>query len=75
MQCWHALIIKRDFATDQNIEHNSEAPDIDFGTGVNLGVEQLGSGEIQGTAECRQMVGRVVEIGETEVDDLDVPRM
>lgn len=51
MQGRHALIVKRDFSTDENVKNDAEAPYVDFGSGVGAGVEKLWSSKVEGTAE------------------------
>lgn len=72
MQRWHTLVVERDLATDQHVQHNSKTPYIHLRPGVNLRIEKLRSGEVERTTECRKMMGWVIEIGQAEVDDLNV---
>jgi len=69
------LIVERDLSTDEDVEDDSETPDVDFGTSVETSVEEFGSGEVEGTAEGRELGVRGEEVGESEVDDLDVSRV
>ncbi len=39
MQCGHALVVEWYLATYENIEYDAETPNVDLGTGVDLGVE------------------------------------
>ena len=75
MQGWHALIVEGDLPTDEDVEDDSETPDVDFGTGVETSVEEFGGGEVERTAEGGKLGVRGEEVGETEVDDLDVSRV
>ena len=73
MQCWHALIVEGDFAAYEDVEDYPERPDVNLGTGVDFGVQQLGSSEVEGPAERGEVGGRVPEIGQPKIDDLDIP--
>lgn len=74
MQSRHALIVERDFSTNENVENDSKAPDVDLGTGVRFSVEELRCGEVERSAERVEMRRRGVEVRETKVDNLDVAR-
>ena len=75
MQGWHALVVERHLAANQDIQDDSKTPHIDLGPSVDLRVEEFWCSEVQRAAERRKMVDGVVQIGETEVDDLDVARV
>lgn len=51
MQRRHALIVEWHLSTHEDVEDDSEAPYIDLGTGVRLGIEELGGGKVKGTTE------------------------
>lgn len=72
MQRRHALIVKRHLATNQHIQHHTEAPHIDFRASVHLRVQELGRGEVERAAEGGEVRDGVEEVGETKVDDFDV---
>lgn len=72
MQCGHALIVERHFAADQHIQHNTKAPQIHFGAGVDFGIEELWRCKVEGAAEGGQLGVGGIHIGEAEVDDFDV---
>lgn len=56
VQCWHALIVEWHLSADENVEHDTETPDIDFRASVDFSVEQLGRGKVERTTECREVV-------------------
>ena len=41
------LVVKGDFAADEDIEDDTEGPDIDLWPGVHFRVEQLGCGKVE----------------------------
>ena len=75
MKLRHALVIKRYLAAYQNVENNTETPDIDFGPGVLSCLEQLWSSKIKTTTEGFQETSGREEVAETKVDDFDITRL
>ena len=75
MQGGHALVVERNLAAYKNVQDHAETPDVDFRSCVYLRVQELGGGKIERATERRQMVGRVIEVRETEVNYLDIPRL
>jgi len=43
----HVLVVKGDFAANEDIKDDTEGPDVDFRASVHLGVEQLGCGKVE----------------------------
>lgn len=72
MEGGHALVVKGDFAADEDVEDDAKAPDIDFGADVELCVEEFGGGKVEGAAESGETGGGVVEVGEAKVDYFDI---
>lgn len=72
MERRHALVIEGYLSTNKDVQHNAKTPHVDFGTGICLGLQQFGGGEIQTSAEGLEMAARGEKIAETKVDDLDV---
>lgn len=72
MELWHTLVIEWHFAAYQDIENDSETPNIYFWACVDFRVEEFWCSEIQRTTERRQMCQWIIQIGQAEVDDLDV---
>lgn len=68
----HALVVKGHFAADKHIEDDAEAPEVDFGSGVRFGVEELWGGKVEGAAERGELGVLGVEVREAKVDDFDV---
>lgn len=75
MKRGHMLIVKRNLAADEYIKNDSKAPDVDLWTGIGFGIEKFGGGKIQRTAKRGEIGGGVIEIGEAEINDLDVARL
>lgn len=75
MQRRHTLVVKRYLPTHQHIEHDSETPYVHLRTRVDLRVEELRRRKVKRTTEGAEAVGGVVEVRETEVNDLDVARV
>ena len=71
----HALVVERDLAADEHVEHDAEAPDVDLRAGVHARVEQLRRGEVERAAEGGQVRRGVVQVRQAKVDDFDVPRL
>jgi len=66
------LIVKRDFATNEDIQHHTKTPNIDLWARVDLGIKQLRCSEVKGAAESGKVADWVVEVGKSKIDDLDV---
>ena len=67
------MVVKGDFAANQDIDDDSEAPYVHLGAGVRLRLQELWRGEIQAAAECLETVtSRAEEVAQAKVDDLDV---
>ena len=75
MQRRHALIIEWNLAADKNVEDDTKTPDINFGTSVNFGVEQLWSRKVERSTEGGEMVFWAIQVGQAEIDDLDITRL
>lgn len=73
MQRRHTLIIERHFSTNKHVQHHAEAPHVYLWAGVDLCVKQLRRSKVQRSAERGEVGMRVEEVGETEIDDFDVP--
>lgn len=56
MESGHALVVEWDFATDKDIKNDAETPNVNFGTGVDLGVKQFGCRKVQAATECAEVV-------------------
>lgn len=72
MKGGHALIVEWHFATYKNIEHHTETPYVDLRTSIHFRIEEFWSCEIEGATKCCEVLDRVVQIGETKVNYLDV---
>lgn len=72
MELWHALVVEGDFAADEDVEDDSETPDIDFGASILSCLQQFRSSKVQTAAEGPQVIARRKEIAEPKIDDLDV---
>ena len=72
MEGGHTLIVKGDLAADEDVEDDAKAPDVDLGAGVDLGIEEFGSGKVERSTEGAEAGGGIVEVGEAKVDDFDV---
>lgn len=72
MESGHALIIKGDLTTDQDVQDNSKTPDVDFGAGILPGLQELRSGKVQTSTKRLQGASRGKQVAETKIDDLDV---
>ena len=68
----HMLVVKRNLAADEDVEHDTKAPYINLWTGVRFRVEKLGGGKIQRTAERCQVGCWIVEIGKAEINNFDI---
>ena len=66
------MIVERHFAADKDVKHDAKAPNIHFGPSVHFCIQEFWCSEVEGTTECRQVLRGVVEIRETEVNDLDI---
>lgn len=75
MQLRHALVIERHLATDQNVENNTETPNINFRAGVLPCLEQFGGCKVQTAAERLQKASWRKQIAETKVDNFDITRL
>ena len=51
MKCWHGLVVKGYLSTHKDVEYDSETPDIDLGTSIDLSIQQLGGGKVERPAE------------------------
>lgn len=75
MQLRHALVIERHLTTNQNVENNSETPNINFRAGVLPCLEQFGGCKVQTPAERLQKASWREQIAKTKVDDFDISRL
>lgn len=71
----HALIVERHLATYENIQDDAKTPHIHFRASVYFCVQELRRRKVQRATERRQMLNRIIEVRQTEVDDLDVPSL
>lgn len=62
MQGRHALVVKRDFSADKDVENDAKAPYVDFWAGVDAGVEELGGSKVEGAAKGGEVGEGVVEV-------------
>lgn len=46
VQLGHALVVKGHLSADEDVENNTKTPDIDFGAGVLLSLEEFGGGKV-----------------------------
>jgi hypothetical protein len=69
------LVVKWNFATNEDIQYHTKTPNIDLWTRVDLGIKQLGCSEVKGTTESGEVAHWVVEVGKSKIDDLDVARL
>lgn len=72
VQLGHTLIVKRNLAADQDIEDNAEAPNVNFRTGVLLGLQQLWRCEVQATTKGFEVAPWRKEITQPKVDNLNI---
>ena len=56
----HTLIVERYLAADKDIEYDTKAPHVNFGSSVHFRVEKLRGGKIKGSAECGEVLDRVI---------------
>lgn len=75
MQGRHALIVERYFTADQHVEYDTETPDINFGSCIHPGIQQLGRGEIERSTKRREVIVRRVQVAQPEIDDFDISRL
>lgn len=69
------MVVERDFATNQNIEHNTETPDINLRPGISTSLQKLGSSEIKTATEGLEMTFGREEVAQTKVNDFDIARL
>jgi hypothetical protein len=75
MQLRHALVIEGHFAADQNVENNTETPNIHFRAGVLSCLEQFGGCKVQTATERLQKTSWRKQIAEAKVNDFDIARL
>lgn len=75
MQLWHALVVKWHLSTDQDIENDTKTPDVYFRPCVLFGLEELGGGKVQTTAECLELVPRREEVAKPKINNFNVPSL
>lgn len=75
MKLRHALVIERHFAAHQDVQHDTEAPDVNFRAGVLACLEQLGCREIQTSAKSLEQGPGREQIAEAEINDLDIANL
>jgi hypothetical protein len=75
MQLRHALVIKGDLATDEDIQNDTKAPDINLWTGVSLCLQELRSGKVEGATEGLEKAFGGEGVAQAKIDDLDVARL
>lgn len=73
MEGGHALIIERHSTTYKDVQYDAEAPDVDLGACIYLGIQELRRSKVERAAEGREVLCGIVEVRETEVDNLDIP--
>lgn len=72
MKSWHTLVVEWNFATYKDVKNDAKGPNIYFWTRIYLGIQELWRGEIKGTTERGQMVGGIVEIRKSKINNLDI---
>lgn len=72
MQGRHALIVEGYFTADEHVKHNPETPDIDLGSRIHPGVQELRRGKVERSAKRREVVVRRIEIAQSKVNNLDI---
>ena len=72
MQLGHALVVKGDLAADENVEDDTEAPDVDFWSGILTSLEQLWSSKVETAAEGLELALGGEQIAEAKVNDFDI---
>lgn len=72
MKLWHALIIERNLATDQNIKNDTEAPNVNLRARVLSCLQKFWRGEVEASTESFETVARREKIAQPEVNDFDV---
>lgn len=72
MERRHALVVKWNLSTDEDIQDDAKAPHVDLGTGVGSGLQQLGRSKVETSAKRLEMAAWGKEVAQTKVDDLDV---
>lgn len=68
MQSRHMLVIKRYFAADKDIENDTKAPNVNLRPCIRLCVEKLRCGKVERATKRLKMCGRIIKVGETEID-------
>lgn len=72
MQCRHALVVKGDLSTYEDVEDDAKAPDVDFWPRIHPCVEQLRSSKVERAAKGGQLGYGIIEIGKAEIYYFDV---
>lgn len=72
MQLWHALIVKRYFAADKNVEHNAKAPHVNLRASILLRLQEFWGCKVETAAERLEEVSRAKQVRKSKVDDLDI---
>lgn len=66
------LVVKGDFAANEDIEDDAEGPDIDLRPSVHFRVEQLRCGKVERATKGGEVRSGVVEVREAEIDDFNI---
>jgi hypothetical protein len=72
MKLRHALVIERHLAAHQDIQNDTEAPYINFGSSVLLGLQQLWGSKVQTSTESLEVIPRRKKVAQPKVDDFDI---
>lgn len=72
MEGRHALIVERHLAAYEDVENDTKTPYIYLGASIYFGVKKFGCSKIQRTAEGGEVGMGREEVGQAEVDYLDV---
>jgi len=75
MELWHALVIERHLAADQDVQHNTKTPDVDLRASVLFGLEKFGGGKVQTSTECLELIPRREQVTQSKVNNLDVAHL
>lgn len=72
MQGRHALVIERNFATHEDVEHNAEAPNVHLRASIRSRLEKLGCCKVETPAKGLQVAARREEVAEPKVDNFNI---
>lgn len=68
MESLHALIIKGNFSADQNIQNNTETPNVNLRACIRLGLQQFWCRKVKTAAERLQVRFWCKQVAQAEID-------